>query len=78
MSAQKVFRTDDKKTRKRYELFIRVYSVALTSILNWLVEEAEDLDPEEFHTMLGKLRYEGFYSVLNDWRIRSTHGTPLS
>ena len=78
MAVQKIFRTEDRKKRKKYELFFRVYSVALTSILTWLIEEAEDLDPEEFHALLGKLRYEGFYSVLDDWQIWSTHEKPLS
>ena len=78
MAAQQIFRTEDKRTRKKYDLFIRVYSVGLTSILNWLLDEVEDFDPEAFHTMIERLRYKGFYSIVDDWQIWSTQGTRLS
>lgn len=65
MASQSIFRTDDKKKQMKYGLFIKVYSVGLTSILEWLVD-TEEFDQHEFHTMIENLRYKGFYSVLED------------
>ena len=65
MASQSIFMTDDRKKQMRHDLFIRIYSVGLTSMLSWMVDQEEDFDAEEFHTMIKKLRYEGFYSIVD-------------
>ncbi len=62
MASQVIFRTDD---RKKHDLFIRIYSVGLTSMLSWIVDQDGDFDAEEFHAMIQKLRYKGFYSIVD-------------
>ena len=66
MKAQSVFRTEDEKKRKKYDLFIKVYSVGLASIVQWLFNEEEAFDADVFRTMIERLRYQGYYSVLED------------
>lgn len=66
MAEQGVFRTDDEKKRKKYDLFIRVYSVGLVSILRWLLDEGDGFEENEFHSMIECLRYRGYYGILDD------------
>lgn len=66
METQSVFRTDEKKKHMKYELFIRIYSVGLTSLLTWMIDQEEGFDEDEFHTMIENLRFKGLYSILDD------------
>lgn len=66
MRAQSVFRTEDEKKRKKYDLFIKVYAVGLASIVQWLFNEEEAFDADVFRTMIERLRYQGYYSVLEN------------
>ena len=66
MAAQAIFSTEDEKTRKKYDLFIKMYSVSLASILKWWLDEGEGFDADEFHDMIDRLRYKGYYSILSD------------
>ena len=65
MSAQKPFQTEDRGKRKKYDLFIKVYSFGVVYILKWMLDEEDDFDAAEFHSMLQCLRYKCFYSVLD-------------
>lgn len=66
MAAQKEFHVEDEKRRKKYDLFIKMYSVSLASILRWWLEEGESFEADEFHAMIERLRYRGYYSILTD------------
>ena len=66
MAAQKVFMTEDEKIRKKYDLFIKLYSVGLAAILKWWSEEGDGFDAKEFHDMIERLRYKGYYSILSN------------
>lgn len=35
------------------------------SMLIWMIEQEEDFDADEFHMMIEKLRYKGFYSIFD-------------
>ena len=78
MKAQDVFRTADEKKRKRYDLFIKVYSVGLASIVQWLFNEINEFDADVFRTMIEQLRHQGYYSILNDDRNQSTGKDEMS
>ena len=43
-----------------------MYSVSLASILKWWLDEGEGFDADEFHDMIDRLRYKGYYSILSD------------
>ena len=66
MTAQKEFQVEDEKKRKKYDLFIKMYSVSLASILRWWIEEDGSFEATEFHAMIERLRYKGYYSILTD------------
>lgn len=66
MATQKVFAATDEKTRKKYDLFIKIYSVGLASILKWWLDEGESFEAAEFHAIIERLRYRGYYSILTD------------
>ena len=66
MIAQSVFQTEDEKKRKKYSLFIRLYSVGLAYILKWWLDEEDSFEPNEFHDMIERLRYKGYYSILSE------------
>ncbi len=66
MVAQSVFKTDDEKKRKKYSLFIKMYSLGLTTVLKWWIDEGDGFDAQEFYDMIERLRYKGYYSILSD------------
>ena len=66
MAAQNVLKAEDEKKQKKYDLFIKIYSVSLASIVKWWLEEGEGFDEAEFHAMIERLRYKGYYSVIED------------
>lgn len=66
MKAQSVFRTDDEMKRMSYALFIKIYSVGLISILKWWLEEGENFEENAVHTMIERLRFKGYYSILDN------------
>lgn len=78
MKAQDVFRTEDEKKRKKYDLFIKVYSVGLASIVQWLFNEVDGFDADAFRTMIERFRYQGYYNILDDDRNRSTGNDKMS
>lgn len=66
MAAQNILKAEDEKKQKKYDLFIKIYSVSLASIIKWWLEEGDGFDEDEFHDMIERLRYRGYYSVLED------------
>ena len=66
MTAQSIFATEDEMKRKKYSLFIKVYAVGLASILKWWLDEGDGFEANEFHAMIERLRYKGYYSILCD------------
>ncbi|MBQ4447061.1 MAG: TetR/AcrR family transcriptional regulator [Clostridia bacterium] len=66
MAAQNILKAENGKKQKKYDLFIKIYSVSLASIIKWWLEEGEGFDEDEFHAMIERLRYKGYYSVLED------------
>ena len=66
MTAQEEFRAEDEKRKKKYDLFIKMYSVGLASVLRWWIEEGGSFDADEFHAMIERRRYKGYYSILTD------------
>ena len=66
MTAQEEFRAEDEKRKKKYDLFIKMYSVGLASVLRWWIEEGGSFDADEFHAMIERMRYKGYYSILTD------------
>ena len=66
MAAQGILKAENEKKQKKYDLFIKIYSVSLASIVKWWLEEGDGFDEDEFHAMIERLRYKGYYSVLED------------
>ena len=66
MTAQSILKTKNEKKQKKYDLFIKIYSVSLASIVKWWLEKGDGFDEDEFHAMIERLRYKGYYSVLED------------
>ena len=66
MASQDILKAEDEKKQKKYDLFIKIYSVSLASIVKWWLEEGDGFDEDEFHDMIERLRYRGYYSVLED------------
>ncbi len=66
MAAQDILKAENEMRQKKYDLFIKIYSVSLASIVKWWVEEGDGFDEDEFHSMIERLRYKGYYSVLED------------
>lgn len=66
MTAQNILKAANEKKQKKYDLFIKIYSVSLASIVKWWLEDGDGFEEEEFHAMLERLRYKGYYSVLED------------
>ena len=66
MTAQSILKTENEKKQKKYDLFIKIYSVSLASIVKWWLEKGDGFDEDEFHAMIERLRYKGYYSVLED------------
>lgn len=66
MASQNVLKAENEKKQKKYDLFIKIYSVGLASIVKWWLEEGDCFDEDEFHAMIERLRYKGYYSVLED------------
>ena len=64
MAAQSILKAENEKKQKKYDLFIKIYSVSLASIVKWWLEEGDGFDEDEFHAMIERLRYKGYYSVL--------------
>ena len=64
MTGQSIFQTEDEKKRKKYSLFIKMYSIGLTTVLKWWIDEGDGFDAKEFYDMIERLRYKGYYSVL--------------
>lgn len=65
MRAQKVLQAEEMSRQKRYDLFIKIYSVGLVSLFQWWLNEGEDFEIEEFHAMIERLRYKGYFSILD-------------
>lgn len=66
MHAQKILQAEDTDRQKRYDLYIKLYSVGLISFFQWWLNEGEGFEAEEFHAMIERLRYKGYYSILYD------------
>ena len=66
MTAQSILKTENEKKQKKYDLFIKIYSVSLASIVKWWLEKGDGFDEDEFHAMIERLRYKGYYSVIED------------
>ena len=66
MHAQKILQTEEPDKQKRYDLFIKLYSVGLISFFQWWLTEGEGFDPEAFHDIIERLRYKGYFSILDD------------
>lgn len=66
MAAQNILKAENEKKQKKFDLFIKIYSVSLASIVKWWLEEGDGFDEDEFHAMIERLRYKGYYSVLED------------
>ena len=66
MHAQKVLQAEDTDRQKRYNLYIKLYSVGLISIFQWWLNEGDGFEAEEFHAMIERLRYKGYFSILYD------------
>ena len=66
LAAQSILKAENEMKQKKYDLFIKIYSVSLASIVKWWVEEGDGFDEDEFHAMIERLRYKGYFSVLAD------------
>lgn len=66
MAAQSIFQTEDEMKRKKYSLFIKMYALGLAATMKWWFDEGEGFEAKEFHEMIERLRYKGYYSILND------------
>lgn len=66
MRRQKVLQAKETSRQKRYDLFIKIYSVGLIALFEWWLNEGEGFEAEEFHAMIERLRYKGYFSILDD------------
>ena len=66
MRRQKVLQAKETNRQKRYDLFIKIYSVGLVALFQWWLNEGEGFEAEEFHAMIERLRYKGYFSILDD------------
>ena len=66
MRRQKVLQAKETNRQKRYDLFIKIYSVGLIALFEWWLNEGEGFEAEEFHAMIERLRYKGYFSILDD------------
>ena len=66
MRRQKVLQAKETNRQKRYDLFIKIYSVGLIALFQWWLNEGEGFEAEEFHAMIERLRYKGYFSILDD------------
>ena len=66
MHAQKILQVEETNRQKRYDLFIQIYSVGLVALFQWWLNEGEGFEAEEFHAMIERLRYKGYFSILDD------------
>lgn len=66
MHAQKILQSEENNRQKRLDLYIKMYSVGLIAFLQWWLNEGQDFEAEEFHSMIDRLRYKGYYSILLD------------
>ena len=66
MRRQKVLQAKETSRQKRYDLFIKIYSVGLVALFQWWLNEGEGFEAEEFHAMIERLRYKGYFSILDD------------
>ena len=65
MHAQKILQAEETSRQKRYDLFIQIYSVGLVALFQWWLNEGEGFEAEEFHDMIERLRYRGYFSILD-------------
>ena len=66
MHAQEVLHAEESNRQKRYDLFIKMYSAGLISCIQWWLNEGQGFEAEEFHSMIERLRYKGYFSILQD------------
>ncbi len=66
MRAQKILQAEEANRQKRYDLFIKIYSVGVVSLFQWWLGEGEGFEEEEFHSIIERLRYKGYFSILQD------------
>lgn len=51
---------------QRFCLFSKIYSASLLAMLQWWISDGSAFTVEDFHELLDRLRYRGFYSIIEE------------